>query len=171
MSSDSNAWWIGPLVLTLLRLLYAEARLTHAAAKDGALVFRAGMGMRVLLGVGILGFSVGTLASIGHEETWLLVASTGIVIALCVAWPATVVIAEDGVRRHVWWRRTAALPWKEVSGIERNAGGDIQVFGKSGQCITFTRFHIDPLRFQEEVKRRARLQNVIDASAPPSLHA
>lgn len=169
MNSTSNIWWIGPLVLTLLRLLYMEARLTHSSAKGNLLIFRAGIGIRVLFGIGIIGFSTLTLSSIGHEEVWLLAIGAALVICGCFAWPATVMISEQGVQRSLWWRGALTIPWNDISGIERNAGGDTQVFGKSGQSITFTRFHVDPARFVEEVKRRAKLNHVIDASAPPSL--
>lgn len=169
MDSTSNIWWIGPLVLTLLRLLYTEARLTYASAKGDRLIFRAGIGLRLLFGVGIIGFSALTLSSIGHEEVWLLTMGAAFVIAGCFSWPATIMICEHGVQRRLWWRGSLTIPWSEVSGIEKNAGGDIQVFARSGQSITFSRFHIDPTRFLEEVKRRAKLNTVINAAAPPSL--
>ena|SRR5690349_13901720 len=169
MDSNSNIWWLGPLGLTVLRLLYVEARLTHVRTKDNLLVFSAGLGIRLLLGAGIIGFSALTVSSIGREETWLLVTMAIIIVAVCFAWPATITIGEASIQRHVWWRPTLAIPWNEVSGIEKNAGDDIQVFGDHGQCITFTRFHVDPVGFQDEVMRRAKLKTVIDASAPPSL--
>jgi hypothetical protein len=92
-----------------------------------------------------------------------------IVVAACFAWPTTIAVGEAGVQRHVWWRPTLTIPWNEVSGIEKTAGNDIHVFGDHGQCVNFTRFHVDPVGFQSEVLRRAKLKRVIDASAPPSL--
>jgi hypothetical protein len=169
MTSTSNSWWIGPLVLAVLRLLYVEARQTQAAAKGGELIFRAGIGVRLLFGCGIVGFTFGILASLGTEEGWLLVSGACFVIGWCFAWPVTLVIGKDGIRRSVWWRKPVLIPWAEVTGIERNIGGEIQVFGKEGQCITFTRFHVDPIRFQDEVMRRAALREVLKASDLPSL--
>jgi len=169
MDSNSNIWWLGPLGLTVLRLLYVEAQLTHVRAKGNLLVFSAGLGIRLLFGVGIVGFSALTVSNIGREETWLLATMVIIVVAVCLAWPATITTGEIGIKRYVWWRPTVAILWNEVSGIEKNAGGDIQVFGNHGQCITFTRFHADPLGFQDEVMRRTGLRAVIDASAPPTI--
>jgi hypothetical protein len=148
MDSNSNIWWLGPLGLTVLRLLYVEARLTHARVKGKLLVFSAGLGIRLLFGAAIIGFSALTAWNIGREETWLLVMMAVIVVAVCFGWPATITIGELGIKRHLWWRPTLAVPWNEVSGIEKNAGGDIQVFGDHGQCITFTRFHVDLLAFR-----------------------
>jgi hypothetical protein len=157
------------MVLTLLRLLYVEAKLTRAGVKGNRLIFRAGIGLRLLFGIGIIGFTVLTLSSIGHEEVWLLAMGAALVVVGCFAWPATFMIGDHGVQRTLWWRRPLMIPWNEVTGIERNAGGDTEVFGKSGQSITFTRFHADPARFVEEVRRRAKLDEVINAAAPPSL--
>jgi hypothetical protein len=169
MNSTSNIWWIGPLVLTVLRLLYVEARLSHAASDGGVLIFRSSLGLRLLLLVGIVGFSAGTLLSIGKEETWLLVIGAMLGMAACFVWPATIILDGSAIRSKVWWRSSTALPWNQVSAIEKNMGGDLQVFGTQGQHITFTRFHVDPDRFQEEVTRRAGLSGVTKAGGPPSL--
>ena len=169
MNTESNIWWIGPLVLTLLHLLYKEARLSHATKKGDQLVFRAGVGARVLLALGIVGFSLGTLASIGREEPWLLALGAALAISCCFGWPVTIVMDDHSITRHIWWKPGISIPWNEVSGVERNAGADIQVFGNHGQCITFTRYHIDPIRFQDEVRRRAGLSNIRNASDPPTI--
>jgi hypothetical protein len=169
MMPMSNSWWIGPFVLAIIRLLYVEAQLTRTAVKGRDLLFRAGTGIRLLFGSGIIGFSVGIFTNIGHEENWLLLLAACLVLTLCFAWPVTLVIGEDRLRRSVWWRRSLVIPWNEVSGVERNIGGEIQVFGKNGQCITFSRFHVDPIRFQGEVMRRAGLREVLNTSDPPSL--
>lgn len=169
MNSESNIWWIGPLVLTLMRLLYVEARLSHASNEGKMLLFRGSIGWRCLLLVGVLGFSFLTIRSIGHEETWLLVAGAASAIAGCFGWPATIIVDDRCVSSRVWWKPNVSIPWNEVSGIERNAGGDIQVFGSHGQSINFTRYHIDPLRFQDEAKKRARLASVIKASDSPTI--
>ena len=126
-------------------------------------------GVRVVFGIGIFGFSAGILASIGKEESWILGGSAVLVIAGCLAWPATIALDSKGITWTMWWRRARHVRWSEVVGIEKNRGGEIRVFDNQGQCILFTRFHIDPMRFEHEVKRRARLKGVIDASAPPTL--
>jgi hypothetical protein len=159
------------MVLTLLRVLQSEARSTHARTKGMVIIFQVALAGRLLIGMGIVGFSVLILMSIGHEETWLLALGAGLVVSACFAWPATLIIVEDGITRRLWWRPTLAFPWKEVSGIEKNQGGDLEVFGKGGQTITFTRFHVAPFRFQEEVIRRAKLSGVIDSSAFPSIRS
>ena len=169
MQQTSNTWWIGPLALTILRLLYVEARLSHASSKLGVLVFRAVPAARLLFLIGIIGFSALTICSIGSEEVWLLAMGAAIVIGACFLWPVAITLDDNAIHASVWWRRSIVIPWDQVCGIESKAGGDIQVFAKYGQSITFTRFHIDPSRFQDEVKRRAGLSRIIRSSDPPRL--
>ena len=76
MDSNSNVWWLGPLGLTVLRILYVEARLTQARVKGDLLVFPAGLGMRLLFGVGIVGFSALVASRIGQEAAWLVLMVT-----------------------------------------------------------------------------------------------
>lgn len=169
MDANSNVWWLGPLGLTVLRILYVEARVSQARTRGNLLLFPAGLGIRFLFGGGIIGFSALVVSSIGQEATWLLVTMTMVILALCFAWPATITIGEDGIRQHTWWRPMRMIHWTDVTGIQKEVSGDIEVFCKQGKSLTFSRFYVDPLRFQDEVKRRAVLKGVIDASNPPSL--
>jgi hypothetical protein len=73
------------------------------------------------------------------------------------------------VRRYLWLRRVVFIPWAEVTGIEKNNGGDIIVFGKMAQSITFTRFHTDPGRFEREVRSRSNLGQTSRADAVPTI--
>ncbi len=171
MNTTSNMWWIGPLVLKLIQILQTEARVSHGKATRGAVVFRAGLGSRLLLLIGISGFAALTFASIGREESWLLAMGAAIIIMTCLTWPATITLDKNVIRRTIWWKPSVVIPWGEVSGIEKNTAGDIQVFGNRGQCITFTRFHIDPWRFQDEVRRRAGLTKIINASDPSTIRS
>lgn len=161
--------WAGAIVLIAIRLLYVEANLAHAKVRRGVLVFRAGLGMRLLIGGMIVGLSILIIKELDTEEWWVLSGSALFVILGLVVWPSVITVSETGVDQHTWWRRVRMIPWNDVSGIERSASGEIQVFGKKGQCIGFTRYHVDPWRFQDEVMRRTNLKGVIDASAPPTL--
>jgi hypothetical protein len=94
----------------------------------------------------------------------------GFILLGLFAWPATISLTAHAIQKHVWWRRTLNLPWDDVSAVEKGNSGYIQVFGKTGQSLTFSPNHADPERFVEEVKRRAGLTAVINGSAPPGLH-
>jgi hypothetical protein len=161
--------WLGAVVVIAIRLLYIEASLGHAKASHGALVFRASWSMQMLLGGMIVGFSVVIINGLGREAWWVLSGLGLFVLLGLFVWPAAIAVTDTGVEQHTWWRPARSIPWDEVSGIEKSSYGEVQVFGRSGQCINFSRYHVEPWRFQNEVMRRARLQGVLDASAPPSL--
>lgn len=166
---DSNVWWIGPLVIVGLRLVWTEALLGRPEARGALLVFRTARSLRAVLAVGLLGILFATIVSGGHEETWVLVIAAGLVAALCFGWPSTIMIGDADVRSSVWWRPTVAIRWGEVTGIEKRAGGELSVFGGNGETIAFSRYHVDPRRFEAEVLQRANLDSVIDASRPPTM--
>ncbi len=156
--------WGGAIVLIAIRLFYLEASPSRSKAKDGALIFRAAAGVRLLFGGGIIGFCVLIINGRNTEEWWVLSSGVLFVILWCLFWPSTITLDGLGVSQYAWWRRVRSIPWHDVSGIERSASGEIQVFGKQGQIIGFTRFHVDPQRFLDESIRRAGLESVMDAS-------
>jgi hypothetical protein len=162
--------WAGAIALIAIRLLYVEASLAHAKARRGTLVFRAGTGVRLLIAGGVLVCSAMIIKGLNSEEWWVLASLGAFLVLGLLVWPSIITISEAGVSQHRWWRRVCAIPWNEVTGIEKSrSSGEIQVFGRNGQCIGFTAYHVDPSRFQDEVMRRAHLKKIIDASAPPTL--
>ena len=162
-------WWFAPLVLIGIRLLSVEAGVAHAEKRNGVLVFRAGLGMRLLIGGGILGFSALIITHLGDEDRWALAGIAAFVVLFCIVWPGTITITDSGVEQHIWWRRTVRIPWTEITAIERSPNNDYFVYGVKAQKIAFDRFHVDGFRFKSEVQRRAKLNEVIDSTAPPTL--
>ena len=71
-----------------------------------------GRALRFVIGGAIVGFSVLVAKGMGREETWVLLGGAAFPILGCFAWPSTIVISPNGIQRHVWWRRTANIPWK-----------------------------------------------------------
>jgi hypothetical protein len=166
----SNSWWSGPIVLIALRLLYLEAAFARAEARGDAFVFRAGRGVSVLFLTTVLVsvVAVVTIAA-GQEDLWLITIPTVFLMLAAFSWPAAIVVAQGGITQKLWWGRTIRLAWPDVTGIEKRAGGELNVFDRSGEIIAFSRYHVDPRRFEAEVLKRAKLDNVIDASRPPTM--
>jgi len=168
MKTSSDLWWIGPLVIVLVRMLSVEGRLAHAEVKKHLLVFRGARGMRLLLAGAIAVFLY--FIAIGyHSDPGGAAFLAGIVVLNCLAWPATITISDMGIEKRRWWRSSIKIAWSDVCGIQRSASGDLGVFSKNGEGMDFSRYQVDPFRFQEEVMRRGKLDKVIDASAPPRL--
>lgn len=162
-------WWVASLVLVVIRVLSVEARLAHAERIKSALVFRATLGIRLMIGGAIIGFSTFILTHFGDQDRWAIVGLAGFVVLSCLVWPGTISITDFAIEQHIWWRRTAIIPWSEVSAIERSPSGDYSVYGVNGQKIAFDRFHVDGSRFRSEVQRRAKIKGVLDSKAPPTL--
>lgn len=59
----------------------------------------------------------------------------------------------------------------EVTSFEKRAGGEAEVYAQDGRSIVFSRFHVDPGRFEHEVLRRAGLNGPLDADSMPSLRS
>ena len=164
-----NMYWIGPTVIVLLRLLYAEAFSTKVSDLRSVLVFRFPIVARLLTGFGITALFVLLVRSIGHEELWVSASGAGLLILLCLGWPSTITIDSTGVTRHLWWKPKRYIPWDAVVDLEKNSAGDFWVYGSNGECIAYSRYHADPGRFKEEVLRRAKLRTVTDLSSPTTL--
>jgi hypothetical protein len=126
------------MVLVAVRLLYIEAGLAHARVQKGTLIFRAGLAARLLIGGMVVGCSALIIKGLASEEWWVLAILGLFVVLGLIIWPSIITISDLGVGSHVWWRRARTIPWNEVSGIEKSSSGEIQVFGKNGQCIGFT---------------------------------
>jgi 4-amino-4-deoxy-L-arabinose transferase-like glycosyltransferase len=162
-------WWIGPLVLVLIRVAVGQARVSNAARNSHSVVF----GIAPLykwLGVFVLAaFAVLFVRDFRGEETWVLVLAALLIAFICFSWPATFICSENSIIKHVWWRRSVVIPWRDVVQLEETKGCDLNVYGAGGVCMCFTRFHVAPHRFKADVLKRAELKGVILSSAPTSL--
>jgi hypothetical protein len=107
--------------------------------------------------------------AIGREETWVLVISALCVALVSLAWPSTFLCTPSVLVRTLWWRPRMLMPWGDIVQVERTAGGDLNVYDTQGRCLCFSRFHVDPRRFESEVLRRSNLKAAIAASELTSL--
>jgi hypothetical protein len=166
---QSNVWWIGPLVLVLIRVVVGQARKAMAIRQCDSVVFGVAPLFRWLGGFFLVAMCLLFVRDFRHEESWVLVTGAVGVGLFCLAWPASFICSGTGLVKHIWWRRAISLPWSEVVQLEETQGGDLNVYGGNGECFCFTRFHVDPVRFRAEVLKRANLRCVVPSSAPTSL--
>ena len=165
----SNGWWMGGAALIIIRVLSAEGRFARAKARNGSLIFRGGIGQRVLMAGGILAIASTLIENEGGSDTWAKYALVLLMLAFAFGWPATITINETEVAKRWWWRSSLSIRWQDVSALQRSARGDLQVFSKNGGRLTFTSSNVDQGRFQSEVLRRAQLKEVIDEAALPRI--
>jgi hypothetical protein len=166
---DSNTWWIGPIALLALRLLYAEARFARAQVNGQEIVFRPTAGLRLIVWIGIVGLAAAVAMSEEAEESWVYGLAVGLLVLFCFGLPSTITLGRDIIRQEAWWGRRTSIGWASVGALEKRSGGEFHVFGREGQAITFSRYHVDPVRFVREVLQRANLPGVVDASEPPTM--
>jgi hypothetical protein len=169
VDTTSNIWWIGPLVLVLMRVVVFNARLSGAERDGRALVFRVAPSFRYMAWLGVLIFTVLFIRAIGREEPWVLALAGVAALLFSLAWPPTFVCTPTSLIRYLWWKPQVAFSWDEVTQIEHTKGGDLNIYDSSGRCLCFTRFHVDPIRFKSEVLRRANIKASIESSQPISL--
>lgn len=169
IESHSDYWSKGPVVLLVLRLLLWEASAERARRRGTATVFPGSLGGRVMVAFLVIGLAWLILKRWDQEEGWILALAGGIQLFAALAWPSTIWLSDTGIEERRWWRPRKWIPWNEVTAIQANAAGDKAVFGRSGQYICLDRFHVDPVGFEYEVRRRANLRETLDASAPITL--
>ena len=165
-----SMWWIGPTVIVLLRVLVAEARSSNAKKAGSGLIFQMPLFVRLLFGFVIIALFVTLIKGISSEETWVVVSGTILLIVFCLTWPATLAIDASGVSSYLWWKPKKSIPWGAVVDLQKNSGGDWKVCSSDGTTIDFSRYHVDPHRFEVEILKRANLRATTDMNAATSLH-
>ena len=153
-----------------LRVLVVQARARRAVRAGKAIVFGVVPVIRLGLLFGIVVIIVFAIRDFGSSPTWLRVLAVVMVALGSMAWPATFILTDAALVQSIWWRRTVIIPWEEVVQVERTKGDDLNVYGASGQCLCFTRYHVDPDRFQAEVLKRAKLRGLVSSSTTTSLN-
>jgi hypothetical protein len=153
----SHDWPMYPVVAAGLAILQLEARLEHAAWRNGKLLFRFPLLFRALL-IG----AAGALAYYGHrdwsrEVWWVNLLWVIVTICFLLGWPPTVVISTVGIERRFWWKPRISIPWEQVVDAEINQDGDMTIIGMEAS-IACSRFQNDPERFQKEVLHRSKLK-------------
>jgi hypothetical protein len=153
-------WWVGPLVLLVLRLVYSEARTERARISGKQLIFPPSIGARVILGLVLFGAGACTFLSSSREEWWITAGFFAFFLLAIINWPSTVVVSQDSLAQQFWWGRKIRLRWPEITGAERQPGGDILIYGRDGQRVRYSSVSVDLFRFEEEVTHRAGLTHI-----------
>jgi len=166
---DGAMWWKGPLIAVALVFFARQARVSRAHRAGSALLFRVSPAVRILWGFGILTLVVVFVTDREPREQWLNALGIAVILALCLAWPSTIAIDQSGVTSSVWWRRRSQIGWNTIADLQKNSSGDIKVYGSDGTVISFTRFHVDPGRFEAEILKGAKLRHTTRADAPVSM--
>jgi hypothetical protein len=163
-------WWMGPVVIFASRLLYMTARDSRASRSGSVLFFRVSLALRILFGFAISVLCYYFIKDFNHEQGWLIALAAVVIILLCLAWPGTITVDPAGVSSQVWWRGRRTMPWEAGVGLDKDAEGNMEVIRSDGRSIGFSRYHVDPGRFEAEVLRRAKLRRPSKPGVPLSIN-
>jgi len=145
-------YWIALIAIPfLLRALTTSVRGKCARSKDGKLVFGApGLAglcfMGILLGAAIL---AGGWTQDSRAATTVI--GVGMIVSGLLLWPPTLTLDDNGLKAAYVWRMPKRLAYTEVDFAIRSFG-EIQVVG-NGTEILHTKYHVDPGRFEAELRR------------------
>jgi hypothetical protein len=159
----------GPYDRGSLELFYLQAKSSRASRSGTAIVFGVSLPLLVMLGLAISTLVVVFVTYKEPRELWLNILGATLILAMCLAWPSSITVDQSGVTSKVWWRRRSRIGWDAVVDLERNIAGDMKVYGSDGATISFSRYHVDPDRFEAEVLRRGKLRRATSAEGPESI--
>lgn len=162
MISENRIVFVVVVTIIAVHFVLREATFEKAAIRKGGVRFPAGRGMRAIFWVGapLELFGAYELLRQIHSSTDWFFPIILIALALGTVYfdPGTLVTDESGVSLHKYFGlHTEKLEWDNVeSVVVAKALKTISVFGRDGRSIIHTQFHVDPLRFQAEVKKHLR---------------
>lgn len=100
---------------------------------------------------------------------WAGLLLAGFVVCALLGWPKTIMTDEHGIECYWWWRRKAAIPWKEVEYAETGSMGAIEVAGANAR-IVFEGYNAGRKRFCAELKKRSCVKKIVIPSEFTGLH-
>jgi hypothetical protein len=167
LESRTNAWSMSSLstlliciaVPAILRWIYGRSATGKAILERDSIIFPESIAVPIIRWCGLVLFSAAASAS------WIYVRSlpttlifAGFATFAIFARGDPIIINQEGISGASTWGRRAALAWRDVASLEFNTGNrTTMVVGKNGAKVCHSGFHLDQVRFEEEVKRRTGL--------------
>jgi hypothetical protein len=158
--STPGTIFICAAVPAILRWLYTKAAAGKATLTDDSITFPESRVVPVIRWCSLILFSAAAGASWVYGRSLIATSIFGgfALFALFFAHGDPIVINNSGISGASMWGRRASLAWTDVASIQCNTGQHtITVIGKSGSKVCHSGFHLDPSRFEQEVKRRTGL--------------
>lgn len=94
-------------------------------------------------------------------------AALGFILLLLMAFPATIVVDEQGIEQIFWLRGRKRIAWKEVATIALNEkSGEVKITGKNGVKILHTRQLPDHARLVSELDKHRAERATATVAAP-----
>jgi hypothetical protein len=146
-------------VPAVLRWVYTRSAAGKAVLEHDSIVFPGSMVVPIVRWSGLALFSVAAFASLIYAKSLLgALIFGGFALLSAFVRGDSIIINREGISGASTWGRRAALSWSDVASLEFNtANCNTMVIGKDGTKVCHSGFHLDQVRFEEEVKRRTGL--------------
>ena len=156
--SYMSSWLTTVCALLAVRLLALEALAERAKRTSEVTLYRAPIGMRVLLGAAIVGMVYGAGAVVLSEnferDWWVSVMLLVMAMFCALQWPADLGVSKSGILQKQWLGlRTRTFHWADIASAALNSAEDcVWVVTKSGVTIKHTKYHVDRAGFIAQMK-------------------
>lgn len=162
-------WWLVPSVYLGISIVFSEAQLRRAEAKDRDLVFRPSLLLRLLYSFAAAAVTILLYRQWTNTEWWLDAGALLLLASIFFGWPKTIMTTDKGVECRWVWRKRVCIPWSEVEYAESGSAGRIEVVGANAR-IKFEGYNADSQRFRKELLKRGKLKSIADPKEFTGLH-
>jgi hypothetical protein len=157
-----SSWLTILCALLAIHLFALEARAERAKRTGGITLYRAPLGLRMLLGAAIIGMTYGAgtvaLSEDFKRDWWVSVSLFGLAVFCASQWPADLGVSKSEIYERKWLGlRKKTFLWKDVASSSLLPDeNSVWVVAKSGATIKHTSYHVDRAGFISQLKTYSR---------------
>lgn len=154
------SWLTIVCALLAIHFFALEVLAERAKRRGDITLYRAPVGLRVLLGAAIVAmiYGAGTVAvsQSARQDWWVSVLLLSVAIFCASQWPANLCVSKSGIYEQKWFGlRKKSFRWLDVASAAPSPSDDsVSVVSKSGAMIKHTKYHIDRAGFIAQIKAR-----------------
>jgi hypothetical protein len=157
------ASWVTILCVLLAIHLFALEALAERAKRTGATtLYRAPLGLRIVLGAAIISmvYGAGTVALSKEpgRDWWVCASLLGLAIFCASQWPADLGVSKSGICEKKWLGlHKKVFLWADIASSTVMPDEDsVWVVANSGAIIKHTKYHVDRAGFISQMKTHCR---------------
>lgn len=153
-----TSWATIACALLAVHLFALEALAERAKRTGNVTLYRAPIGLRLLLGAAIVamvyGAGVVALSANPRRDWWVSVLLFALAIFCASQWPADLEVSESGISERKWLGlRMRIFRWQDVASAALAPAEDsVWVVTKLGVTIKHTKYHVDRAGFVAQMK-------------------